>query len=220
MTAGTTAHDRPPVEEMYVVHRAFRAHLPGVAALVRSTPAGDLRRAAVVGDHLRLLLLGLELHHTGEDVELWPRLLERARPSAGLIATMQSQHETVHAIIEHARSLAGRWRTAPEAVLGEQLARAAESLCTSLFEHLDLEEREILPLAEAHITRAEWSRLGGSMKKARPVDTAVLVGVLLDVCDDEERRLMLAALPAPVRVLAGSLGGVLYRRHLRRLRVA
>lgn len=213
----TTTHDRPPVEEMYVVHRAFRAHLPGVAELVRATPAGDARRAAAVADHLRLLLLGLELHHSGEDAELWPRLLERARPEADLVAAMQQQHDGLHGRIEYVRSCAFQWRTEPGALIGEQLARAVESLCTSLFEHLELEERAVLPLVERHITRAEWGRMADSMKKARPADAAVLVGSLLDVCDATERRLVLAALPAPVRVLAGTLGTRLYRRHLRRL---
>lgn len=213
-----TRPDRPAVEEMYVVHRAFRTYLPRVAWHVRATPAGRVRRAAVVADHLRLLLHGLEVHHTGEDVELWPRLLERARPSAVLVATMQAQHETVHAGAEHVRSLAATWRAAPGAVEGEQLARAVESLCSSLFEHLDLEEREVLPLVEEHVTQAEWARLGESIRHGTgPRDLAVLVGMLIEVCDDAERRQMLAALPVPARLVAGSLGVRLHRRHMRRL---
>ena len=217
MTTIVTTADRPPAEEMYVVHRSFRTHLPGVAAHVRATGAGDLRRAAAVAEHLRLLLLGLELHHTGEDAELWPLLLERARPQADLVAVMQQQHDTVHGLVEYVRSCAFQWRTDPGALTGEQLARGIESLCTRLFEHLDLEERAVLPLVERFVTRAEWARLGESVKKARPADAAVLVGALLDVCDARERRLMLAGLPAPVRLLAGPLGTRLYRRHVRRL---
>lgn len=213
----TTTHDRPPVEEMFIVHRAFRAYLPGVPALVRGTTSGDLRRATTVAEHLRLLLHGLELHHTGEDVELWPRLLERARPSGDLVATMQRQHDAVHDLIEYVRSLAAQWLSAPDAVLGEQLARALEALCASLFQHLDLEEQEILPLVEEHITPAEWARLAESMKKAGPKEAAVLVAAMLDVCDDDERRFMLASLPAPIRVLARVVGLRLLRRHLRRL---
>lgn len=213
----TTTTGRPPIEEMYVVHRVLRTRLPELPGHVRRTTTGDVRRAAAVAEHLRLFLLGLELHHTSEDAELWPRLLERARPSAALVATMQQQHDTVHHLVEYVRSLAFQWRTGPDAVTGEQLAQALEALCSSLFEHLDLEEREILPLVLEHITAAEWARLAEGTKKARPGDAALLVGALLDVCDDDERRLMLAALPAPVRLLAGPLGARLYRRHLRRL---
>lgn len=160
----TTTDDRPPVEEMYAAHRAFRTGLPALAELVRCTGAGDRSRAAAVADDLTLLLLGLEAHHTGEDVELWPRLLERARPEADLVVVMQQQHDTVHGLVEYVRSCAFQWRTEPGALTGEQLARGIESLCTRLFEHFELEELAVLPLAERHLSRTEWARVADSMR--------------------------------------------------------
>jgi Hemerythrin HHE cation binding domain len=88
MTTTTHSDQRPDVQEMVVVHRAFRRESGAAASYIRTTPEGDTRRAKVVADHLRLCMAGLEMHHTGEDVVLWPLLLERAAPSTGLVETM------------------------------------------------------------------------------------------------------------------------------------
>ena len=100
MTATTRTHQRPDVHEMVVVHRAFRREFPAIARFIRATAEGDTSRAKVVADHLRLCMAGLEMHHTGEDIILWPLLLERAAPATGLNVTMQAQHHAVDTHIE------------------------------------------------------------------------------------------------------------------------
>jgi len=42
-------------------------------------PDGDEARAEVVGRHAQFVLAGLHIHHTGEDENPLPLLLERAR---------------------------------------------------------------------------------------------------------------------------------------------
>ena len=51
-----------------------------IPRLVRQVAPGDIGRAAVVAGHARLVLGGLDLHHTGEDALLWPKLLDRDPP--------------------------------------------------------------------------------------------------------------------------------------------
>ena len=97
MTAHTnTTHDQPiDVHDMVVVHRVFRRELIDLSLLIRRVAPGDIDRAAVVAGHARLVLSGLHLHHTSEDDLLWPKLLERAAPSAELVQHMQAQHALV-----------------------------------------------------------------------------------------------------------------------------
>ena len=102
MTTTTRTDQRPDVHEMVVVHRAFRRESAAAAGSSARTPEGDTHRAKVVADHLRLCMAGLEMHHTGEDIVLWPLLLERAAPSTGLVETMQAQH---HAVDEHVEAI-------------------------------------------------------------------------------------------------------------------
>lgn len=223
MTSPTTAHstvqERPNIQEMYVVHRVFRRELGMLPTLIRGVRGDDVDRAALVGGHLRLILDGLHMHHTGEDAILWPLLLERAAPSADLVHTMQSQHERVDEHLDRIEPLLVEWIRTASVLRGEQLAQIVEALRESLMEHLDLEEREILPLCSRHITVAEWNSLGEHGRGSVPAKLLpVLFGSVLEDADPDEQRMMLHALPAPVRLLMRTWGVRKYRRYIRRVR--
>ena len=221
MTTTTRTDQRPDVHEMVVVHRAFRREFPAVAALIRRTPDGDTRRAEVVADHLRLCLAGLHMHHTGEDVILWPLLLERAAPSTGLVETMQAQHHGVDAHVGAITPMLAAWQTAPTTAKGEQLATLVEQFTAALTEHLDLEEREILPLAARHLSVAEWTQLGQHGQDAMTTSQKpILFGLLLEDVDADERARMLGNLPLPIRVLLRTVGAWQFKRYVKRLRGA
>lgn len=179
-----TAEPKPDVNEMRVIHRAFRRELTALPDLVRRTPDGSAERASVVGRHAQFILNGLHIHHTGEDENLWPLLLERAAPSTELIETMQAQHERVHELVDATQAQLDAWRLAPSSANGEQLAGTVEQLSTALFEHLDQEEREILPLAEEHVTVAEWARLGEHGRDSMQRDELpIMFGAILEEAD-------------------------------------
>ena len=93
------------VQDMVVVHRLFRRELIDLARLIRSVAPGDVERAAVIAGHARLVLAGLHLHHSGEDELLWPKLFERAAPSADLVERMQAQHAAIHRWLEQSTRL-------------------------------------------------------------------------------------------------------------------
>jgi len=136
MTTTTHTDQRPDVHEMVVVHRAFRRESGAAAGYIRTTPEGDTRRAKVVADHLRLGLAGLHMHHTGEDVILWPLLLERAAPSTGLVETMQAQHHGVDARTEALIPALAAWEAAPTAAKGDQLAGLVDEFTAALVEQM------------------------------------------------------------------------------------
>jgi hemerythrin-like domain-containing protein len=215
----TTATAKPDVNEMRVIHRVFRRELTALPGLVRRVPDGDTERADVVGGHADFMLGALHSHHTGEDEFLWPLLLERAAPSTELITTMQAQHEQVHTALDDCHALLERWRAGADRTVGEQLAAALEQLDEALFEHLDQEEREILPLAEEHLTVAEWAKLGehgrGSLSRNQ---MPLMFGAILEEADPSESAHMLAEVPAPIRVLLRTVGARQYRRYISRVR--
>ena len=219
MTTTTHTDERPWIQEMVVVHRAFRREFPAVAAMVRHTDEGDTKRAKLVANHLRLCLAGLHMHHTGEDVLLWPLLLERAAPSTGLVETMQAQHHGVDAHVEAITPALAAWQAAPTRTAGEHLATLVDGFTVALFEHLDLEEREILPLVSRYITVAEWNQLGEHGKDSmRPNELPIMFGLVLEEADAEERARLLANLPAPIRLLLRTVGAWQFARYVRRLR--
>ena len=221
MTTTIRTDHGPDVHEMVVVHRAFRREFPAVADLIRRTPEGDTGRAKVVADHLRLGLAGLHMHHTGEDEILWPLLLERAAPSTGLVETMQAQHHGVETATAAITPALAAWEAAPTKAEGEQLARLIEQFTAALAEHLDLEEREILPLAARHLTVGEWTQLGQHGQDAMSASQKpIMFGLLLEDVDADERALMLGTLPLPVRWLLLTVGAWQFKRYVKRLRGA
>ncbi|MEV0567443.1 hemerythrin domain-containing protein [Dactylosporangium sp. NPDC050588] len=221
MTALTRTDQRPDVHEMVVVHRAFRREFGAAAGLVRRTPAGDTRRARIVAEHLRLCAAGLEMHHTGEDIVLWPLLLERSAPSTGLVETMQAQHHGIDELVEAVTPALAAWEAAPTEAGGERLAALCERFTAALLEHLDLEEREVLPLASRHVTAAEWNQMGQHGKDTMtPGQLPIMFGLVLQDADGEERARMLGNLPLPVRLLLKTAGAWQFSRYVRRLRAS
>src|SRR3954468_7549639 len=153
MTA-TVTPTRIDVHDMVVVHRVFRRELAALPRLVRGVHDGDTTRAHVVADHARLVLTGPAPPHPGGDAVLGPRLHERATGADDLVATMERQHAGIHDALERASAGVETWAGDPSRVAGEQLAAAIEEVHDRGVEHLDLEEREVLPLAAAYLTAA------------------------------------------------------------------
>ena len=219
MSPITSPAAAPDVHEMVVIHRVFRREFALIPTLVRGVADGDAPRAAILADHTKLILAGLHMHHTGEDEVLWPLLQRRASPSGGLVETMRAQHEAVDAHAEEIGPALDAWVSAPTAIRAEQVARTVERFAESLVEHLDLEEREVLPLAAVHLTVAEWDSLGEHGKDAMSGrQLPLMFGAILEDADPDERTRMLGHLPAPLRVVMRTLGARQYRRYVRRVR--
>ena len=215
----TPTTDRPWVHEMVIVHRAFRREFRLLPQLVRQVADGDRRRAGVLAGALRLVLGGLHHHHTGEDDILWPALLERAAPSTGLVETMQAQHAAVERHVDALPALLDAWEAAPTRTGAARLADVLDHLADALCEHLDLEEREILPLVLRHVTVEEWDSLGEhGLEEMDQASLPIIFGAILEECTPQERRAMLAKHPLPVRLLLRTVGALQYRRYVRRVR--
>ena len=217
-TTNTTLTD---VSDMVVVHRTFRREFRLLPQLVRAVPAGDTARAAVLAEHGRLILLGLHLHHSGEDDLLWPKLLERCTLDAALVHRMEAQHERVAQAIEDLHPALDRWQAEARPAVTEEVAATFDELRTALLEHLDEEEREILPLAARHFTPEEWAQLGQhGMGKVTRSQLPILFGSLLEETTPAERVEMLGVLPPPVRLLARTVFAWQYRRYITKVRGA
>lgn len=209
------------LHDMVVVHRVFRRELRAIPRLVLDTPSGDLPRAAVVAGHARLILSGLHLHHTGEDELLWPLLLERAAPAADVVERMQVQHLAADELIRQLEVVLDRWQVEARPAVAAEAARLLDRLREVVIEHLDEEERNILPVASRAITQDEWSAVGeaGVAKMSRQ-ELPLMFGAVLEDASFEERREMLQALPLPARVLMRTWGPGHYRRYITKVRAS
>ena len=206
--------------EMVVVHRMFRREFRLAPNLIRRVADGDRERAAVVADHLAALTDGLHHHHSAEDEHLWPLLLERVGELDGdLVHRMETQHETVAALLGRVGELLPRWRTAADATTGEELAILFEKSSVALEEHLADEEQEVLPLCARHLTQSEWDGLGERAQEGLPKGARAFVslGAILQDATPDERTRFLGKLPLPARLLWRVAGQGIYRREVIRV---
>ena len=218
-TAPAAAEQLADVRDMFVVHRSFRREFTLIPQLIRRVAPGDTARAAVVARHARLILRGLDLHHTGEDDLLWPKLLERAAPSADLIHRMEAQHHRVEQLIAELGQALPRWEAEARPAVSEEVASTFDALRDALLEHLDDEERHILPIAERHITQKEWEGLGEhGMHKVKAAELPILFGAVLEEATPDERTMMLRVVPPPVRLLVRTVFAWQYRRYVKKVR--
>ena len=207
------------VHDMVVVHRAFRREFTLLPRLVREVMPGDTARAAVLAAHTRMLLKGLHLHHTSEDELLWPKLLDRCPPDAALVERMETQHEVVAAAIDRLGPALVRWEAEARPAVSEEVATALEEMTAALCEHLDEEERHVLPLAARHISQAEWDELGEhGMAEMSRAELPLMFAAALEDATPDERRDMTAKLPLPVRVLFRLVFLRKYERYITRVR--
>ena len=144
------------VRPMIVVHTALRREFRLTADAIGAATPGDRARAAVLTGHLTFLLDLLHHHHAGEDKLLWPKLLSRApADTVPLVDLMQAQHEELDSLMTQCRSVAGDWQADPGQAVRDRLAGLVAELYTRLAEHLAAEERDVLPIAAAHLSEPE-----------------------------------------------------------------
>lgn len=204
-------------EEMAVVHRVFRRGFSMVAELVRRTPPGATERSGPIATHVEFLLNGVHHHHTGEDENIWPLLLERAAPEAELINRMEAQHAAVSERSDRVRSLVGGYRES--ATGAEPLAQAIEKYAGALVEHLDDEEAHVVPLIRAHVTAEEWERFGQqTFEKFTDAEKLTATGTLEEVATTEEASWFTGGLPVPIRMMWRLAGRRSYARYIARVR--
>jgi hemerythrin-like domain-containing protein len=213
--------DRPLVDvrDMVVVHTALLREFRLAPAAVRAVGAGDVRRAVVVAAHVSFLRDLLHHHHLGEDELLWPRLEERApRRVAPLLETMHQQHAGIDAALNQVTTALAAWTEQAGAVPRDQLADALAELHFRLVEHLDLEEREVLPLAASHLSESEWHGIGEAAVAAIPKPRLPLAfGMFAYEGDPVVLKQMLHTAPPVPRTLMPRIAPWLYARHARRI---
>jgi hypothetical protein len=91
---------------------------------------------------------------------------------------------------------------------GGELAASVELLSSVVLDHLAHEEREVLPLIEQHLTRAQWRAFLLTERARRsPRERPEFLTWILDGATGQDTAAVLAEIPPPARLV--------YRRVLR-----
>ncbi len=208
--------------DMFVVHDMFRRQFKAIPGLVSEVPDQDAAQVAIVADHVTWMVTFLHAHHEGEDQYVWPKLLERIPVKIDpLILTMEAQHEGLAMALDDLAAKAARWRETSAIAERDALAGAATELLARIAEHLDLEEREVLPLIDSYLTEKEWQKVGGSgLKKMSFGQLKVAFGMILNDAGPEQVKIMRDTLPRPAWTLFSLTGPRAYLKYAARLHSA
>jgi hypothetical protein len=205
------------VGEMYLVHTMFRREFGLLPDLIRGTDRNDTKRRALIGSHAQLVCQILHAHHEGEDLVLWPLLLERAEAeTTQIVAVMEQQHHAIAAAHDEAVHRFGGWCRSGHG--GEALATVLDDLVSILTAHTALEEQAVLPLAEKYITAAEWQQMGQhGMDTFQKRLLPLAFGMLMYEGDPAVMRRTLSNVPQPARLLMPIIAPRAFSRHARRV---
>ena len=101
MSSSAQPDEQPHFErrDMLVIHNMFRREFALMPGLVGAVVAGDHDRAQIIGDHVQAVIALLHGHHTHEDEDIWPLLLDRCTRAARLVGLMQAQHHQVATLL-------------------------------------------------------------------------------------------------------------------------
>jgi hypothetical protein len=189
---------------MYVAHDAFSRDLRRLGA---ACERGEETTPPVLSGW-QMFKKQLSIHHTAEDVALWPALREKVTgpEEAAVLDEMEMEHAQLEPLLERLdKSLAANDTTTA--------LETTQVLTDALTGHMRHEETQALPLVEKHLGEPGWRAFGRYFRKTQGLrGGAEFFPWLLDSAPEPTRTHVLSMFPAPVRLLYRRVWAPRYQR--------
>jgi hemerythrin-like domain-containing protein len=148
-------------------HRAVASVLFTLRALtrqaLRSGNRPDFRWLQMLAEYVERF--PGRLHHPNEETYLYRVLLRREPATARMIARLRRDHAASTGYANRLRAALADWeRGDPKA--GPYSVLVADDFARLMWRHARFEERELLPIARAAFTEAEWRAVGQAFTAA------------------------------------------------------
>lgn len=146
-------------------HRSISAVMHGLKELARMAQDARVRpRFQVLRSMLRYIDEYPErLHHPKEDKYLFARLAERAPEARALIEDLKLEHKDGERLVrELERALLFFEQGWPAG--GREFQDAVDAYAEFHWKHMSKEERDLLPLAERHLTAEDWAAVDAAFR--------------------------------------------------------
>jgi len=177
MSAGLTTLLEPipgpeePLEMLQACHRRIERQCATLRRLVSHLAArgADAQARTAARNAMRYFDISARHHHADEEEDLLPALRESARgPDAARLRELVERLTKEHCALELAW---GRLRRVLAAVASGEPApltsQAVEALAGAYERHIELEERELLPMAARLLRPEDVARIGAAMVERR-----------------------------------------------------
>jgi hypothetical protein len=208
-------HEPADTRSMGIVHSALRRDLERTRLVLSTPPYPDDERRREIAAHLLWMMHFLHVHHTGEDVGLWP-LIRAKNPAAGpLLDEMDADHRRIAPGIDSLEEAAHAYRRDGSA--RERVLAALAGLAAVLLPHLQREELEMMPVVGATISTEEYQTVEQEhfVKSKGFVELGLEGHWIIDGLSAEGRDVILHVVPAVPRFVLLHGFGWFYRRKAR-----
>jgi hemerythrin-like domain-containing protein len=181
---------------MIVMHDALRRELERIARVAERLDDNplDVLRTAVGWE---LFTTFLRVHHTSEDIALWPvmqRLLVDRPDDLALLDAMEDEHAAINPLLDGVdAALADRDHGV------ERLGGLVDALVTGLSGHLRHEEADGLALIDATLTEEQWRHFSAVHRDRIGDNASRYLPWLLDGADPNRVAAVLDRMPEPIR---------------------
>lgn len=208
MTVTTQAP--PDLTNYHAVHRGLRAGAHQLAAAAGALATADDRRRKAYARYWKGYAGEVLAHHTTEDDHFFPTLVDRVPVAAELIGRTDADHRHLDELIDDITEAVASVRAGHQA---PELVALTDELAEHMQEHLDFEDREVLPLFVRHFTGPEYHELDERAVKSLGVgpQAAFTVPFVLAAMTPEEVRRTLATAPLPLKLVNVLFGGAHHR---------
>ncbi|MXM68923.1 hemerythrin domain-containing protein [Streptomyces sp. HUCO-GS316] len=181
---------------MFAIHDALRRELERIARITARVDE-DPRHVLSTAVGWELFKKFLVIHHTSEDITVWPVMQEAlaGKPSElALLDAMEAEHAVIDPLLADIdTALADR-----DSGL-ERLGGLVDTLYTSLSGHLDHEERDALQLMDITLNQEQWAAFSSEQRGRVGQDSVRYLPWLLDDMDAAKVAKILGGMPEPLR---------------------
>jgi hypothetical protein len=207
-----------------VLHAVVRRELRLLADLLGWAPAAEPARTRTLTGHADLVGRLLLAHHRVERDVLWPALVAAvpggsAAPVRTAVADWSRRAARIDAQVRDLATASRQWTVTGTPAARDVVALACRRLADAVDAHVAAEERDLVPLLDAHLDSRRWAAVaaGGSCRLTGRERSLVLGLALEDSCAGDRARL-LEGLPRRQRWAWRLVGARRYRRAVVRLR--
>jgi hemerythrin-like domain-containing protein len=168
----------------------------------------ERKRAAAIAQYLDDLCESIHHHHSAEDEVLWP-VLEASAGAHVNLAELTDDHAVLDPKLHRLR--AGAQALKAEGVVSPALAADMADLRDTLHEHIEDEEKTIVPLIRRYVSADDWNSVEARVRK-RGAKMSFEVPRVLAACTAEELAEIKAGGGIPVAVMLKILPPAFRRR--------
>jgi Hemerythrin HHE cation binding domain len=199
----TITHATPDLTSYYAVHQAMRTSNEWLVAGIARAELGDRRRTAAIRRWYAGYAGELRNHHHNEDGILFPALLLRVPDFEVYDGGLANDHLRLDALIDGLDVALRIWDEQPASELARSRALdIANDLHDLLAEHLDIEDADVLPMFEQHMSAEEYARLDEQIMEDLDLGQALFtVPWFMTTIDRETAAGVLASAPVALWVL-------------------